>query len=117
PPIHALGDQPLEVVQAHARARLRIAHVEILDPALFGGRGLQIRPDSRRAHHPPRLSSVSTSLATALSVSNTPTPVVATASNSGTLVGLRTFFSSSIGAEFGRSRLLYCTQYGILSRL
>ena len=55
----------------------------------------------------PRLSSVNTDLATAFSVSNTPTPVVAQASNSGTLVGFSRLRSCSIGAALGKSRLLY----------
>ena len=43
-------------------------------------------------------------------------PLVAQASNSGTLVGFRTSRSWSIGAALGRSRLLYWTTYGSLSR-
>ncbi len=59
--------------------------------------------------YPPLFSSVRTSFATALSVSKTPTPVGATAWNSGTLRGLMSRCSSSTVAMLGRSRLLYCT--------
>src|SRR5580692_3797697 len=65
----------------------------------------------------PRRSSVRTDLATAFSVSKTPAPLVAQASNSGALVGFSTSRSCSSGAAFGRSRLLYWTTYGSLSRL
>jgi len=44
--------------------------------------------EKRRPSQEPFLSSVSTSFATAFSVSKTPTPVRATASKSGTFVGL-----------------------------
>ena len=49
------------------------------------------------------------SLAVAFRVSKTPMPVVATASNSGTIVVLSSARSSSIDAALGRSRLLYWT--------
>ena len=91
-----------------------------LAPPLPYGRGAGVREcgsaggcwagsASRRAdgYGPPLRSSVSTSLATALSVSNTPTPVRATPSKSGTFVGLSSSRSSSTVAISGRSRLLY----------
>ena len=48
-----------------------------------------------------------TNLLTALSVSNTPTPLRALASKSGTFIGLISGRSSSTETTFGRSRLLY----------
>ena len=55
----------------------------------------------------PLRSSVSTSLLTAFSVSNTPSPVRAWASKSGTPVGLSCARSSATSTALGRSRLLY----------
>ena len=62
-----------------------------------------------RSHRPPRLSSVNTNFATAFSVSKTPSPVVATAGNSGTPSGFSSARSSSMEATAGMSRLLYWT--------
>ncbi len=56
-----------------------------------------------------RRSSYSTCLATALSVSNTPIPWVATASKVGSPLKLRSRYMSSTGTAVGRSRLLNCS--------
>src|SRR5262249_12772710 len=124
--VHRAGDRVLDVVEAEGRARVGVGDVDVAD-ALFLDRlrhqvVAKARPLRRCGalsvlHHPPRLSSVKTSLATAFNVSKTPSPDAATAGNSTTRVGLRSCLSSSSGAELGRSRLLYCTTYGSLSRL
>src|ERR1044071_3672238 len=61
-------------------------------------------------------SSVSTSFATAFSVSNTPVPFIANASNVGSPLKLSWRYISSIGSAVGRSRLLNCSAYGTLRR-
>src|SRR5512140_3613872 len=63
---------------------------------------------------PPRFRSIRTSLMAAFSVSKTPIPVLADASNSGTLRRLRSAWSSASEATFGRSRLLYWITMGSL---
>jgi len=55
----------------------------------------------------PFFSSMITSFAIALSVSNTPVPSTAQASKSGRPLGLSAFFISSSGTTFCKSRLLY----------
>src|SRR4029079_1090402 len=61
-------------------------------------------------------SSVSTSFATAFSVSNTPVPFIATASNVGSPLKLSWPYIWSIGSAVGRSRLLNWSAYGIVRR-
>ena len=58
-------------------------------------------------HHFPFFRSMSINLATALSVSKTPSPDVAHASNSGTFAGFSSRRNSSTGMAPGTSRLLY----------
>src|SRR5690606_33579416 len=82
------------------------------EPELERRRDAQGEPRSVQA---PRLSSVRTSLLTALSVSNTPIPLRALASKSGTFIGLMSARSSSTGTTLGKSRLLYWITYGIFS--
>src|SRR5205814_1916409 len=82
-----------------------------LDAPLASG-----RPRSRQPPPPPFFSSVSTCFATAFNVSNTPTPVRAHASCSGTFVGFKSSCNSATSAMLGRSRLLYWMTYGSLSR-
>ena len=50
---------------------------------------------------------LSTDFATALRVSNTPVPLIATASNEGNFLGLSSCSRSSTEMISGRSRLLY----------
>ena len=54
-------------------------------------------------------SSVRTSFATAFSVSKTPVPFIATASNVGSPLKFSWPYISSIGSAVGRSRLLNCS--------
>src|ERR1043166_1298947 len=61
-------------------------------------------------------SSVRTSFATAFSVSNTPVPFIATASNVGSPLKLSWPYIASIGMAVGRSRLLNCSTYGTVRR-
>ena len=100
-----------------ASANEKSGHPRVVRFSCFLARGLAAHLRSARSpaearpgrlYGPPFFSSVSTSLATALSVSNTPTPVRATPSKSGTLAGLSSSRSSSTVAISGRSRLLYC---------
>jgi hypothetical protein len=58
--------------------------------------------------YPDLVRSARTSLATPLRVSNTPGPLAATASNTGSLLRTSSFFISSTEATLGRSRLLSC---------
>ena len=57
----------------------------------------------------------STSAAKALSVGNTPWPVLATPSNEGRPVGFRALSSSATGSASGRSRLLYWMTIGMVA--
>src|SRR5262249_7222272 len=143
-PLHDPGDVALAVHSARQRVLALVEpehvvalgrhHVDEAGAVVLDGLGDQVLAKSRpvaagvrgagpgagrrarRLHHPPFRSSVSTSLATAFSVSNTPMPLGATASKLGTLVGLSVSSSSLIWIALGRSRLLYWTTYGSLSR-
>src|SRR5262249_20436318 len=105
-------------------AGIGVGHIDVMDALFFDRLRDEIvaKPGALRhgllriLHHPPRLSSVRTSLATALRVSNTPSPVDATAGTSTTRAGFRSWRSSSSGAALARSRLLYWITYGSFSR-
>jgi hypothetical protein len=59
--------------------------------------------------YPLFFSSANTSLATSFSVSNTPCPVTATPSSTGSPFFCSCFFNSSTGSTFGKSRLFSCS--------
>ena len=65
-------------------------------------------PDRLLLDYAPLRSSARTSLATSLRVSNTPWPVMATPSMTGSPLASRFFFKSSTPITLGRSRLLSC---------
>src|SRR5262249_9350168 len=119
--VHRTRERELHLVEAEQVSAVGIHHVDEPLAAVLDGFGEQVLAKlgaivAARDHQPPFRSSVSTSLATAFSVSNTPMPFGATASKLGTLVGFSASSSSGSGIAFGRSRLLYWTTYGNLSR-
>src|SRR5713101_4813076 len=66
-------------------------------------------------NYPLFFNSASTSFATSFNVSNTPAPVIATPSSTGSPFFCKCFVNTSTGRAFGKSLLLSCSTYGIVS--
>jgi hypothetical protein len=103
--VERLGVVPLDAPAVRASEAHGVVGREVGPLELPGGGDAddEFEPYCR----PPLFRSMRTSLMIAFSVSKTPVPVVADASNSGTLRRLMSAWSSASEATFGRSRLLY----------